>query len=41
MYFQDFRPVPFWRPFWTMNDGLAKVLEGRNVLTHNETIQAM
>ena len=37
----DFRSVPFWRPFRAMSDGLAKVLEGRNVLTHNGTIQAM
>ena len=41
LYFEDFRSVPFWRPFWTMSDGLARVLEGRNVLTHNGTIQAI
>ena len=39
--FEDFRYVTFWRPFWTMSDGLAKVLEGRNILTHNGTIQAI
>ena len=39
--FDDFRSVAFWRPFWTMSDGLAKVLEGRNVLTHNGTSQAI
>ena len=26
---------------WTMSDGLARLLEGRNVLTHNGTIQAI
>ena len=39
--FDDFRSVTFWRPFWTMSDGLAKVLEGRNILTHNGTIKAI
>ena len=39
--FEDFRSVPFWRPFWTMSDGLAKVLEGINVLIHYGTIQAI
>ena len=31
----------FWALIGCMSDGLAKVLEGRNILTHNGTIQAI
>ena len=41
LYFMDFRSVQFWRIFRIMSDGLARLLEGRNVLTHNGTIQAI
>ena len=38
--FDDFRSVPFWRPFCTMSDGIAELLEGKCVLINNGSIQA-